>query len=141
VLITLRYRKMNITLPIMFTMLSEITLILGFAVLVGWDFDLAAIAGIIIAVGTGVDHQIVITDEAITGKQKHNLTLAQGIKNAFAIIFTSYLTVAVALLPLIFAGAGLLKGFALTSLAGATFGVLIARPAFSVILQHYMEKK
>ncbi len=134
-----RYRLLKITIPIMFTMISEIVLILGFAVLVGWDIDLAAIAGIIIVVGTGVDHQIVITDEVITGRQKHQLSLVQGIKNAFGIIFLSYATVAVALIPLAFAGAGLLKGFALTSLAGATFGVLIARPAFSAIIKHYLE--
>ncbi|MBI4139650.1 hypothetical protein HY483_01675 [Candidatus Woesearchaeota archaeon] len=135
-----RYRLLKITIPIMFTMISEIVLILGFAVLVGWDIDLAAIAGIIIVVGTGVDHQIVITDEVLTGRQKHQLSLVQGVKNAFSIIFMSYATVAVALIPLAFAGAGLLKGFALTSLAGATFGVIIARPAFSAIIQHYLER-
>ena len=40
----------------------------------------AAIAGIIIAVGTGVDHQIVITDEILNKEKKELLTWKQKIK-------------------------------------------------------------
>ena len=48
--------------------MNEIIILLGFAALVGWNLDLAAIAGIIIAAGTGVDDQIVITDETLKSK-------------------------------------------------------------------------
>lgn len=34
-----------------------------------WTIDLPAIAGIIAAIGTGIDHQIIIADEALSGKK------------------------------------------------------------------------
>ena len=123
------------------TMLSETILLLGLAALVGWNLDLAAIAGIIIAIGVGVDHQIVISDE-VTGKRKEAdvSSWKQRIKSAFFIIMGTYLTTLVAMLPLLFAGAGLLKGFAFTTIAGITFGVFITRPAFAAIVEILVKK-
>ncbi len=135
-LVTIRYRKLSFSLPIVVTMISELIIILGFAVFVGWEIDLAAIAGIIIAIGTGVNHQIIIADELLSGMTITHASLKASVKNAFTIILTSASTVVVALLPLIFAGAGLLKGFALTSIAGVAIGVLLTRPAFAALLQH-----
>ncbi len=130
------YREVKISIPMTITMLSEVLLLLGMAALARWDLDLSAIAGIIIAVGTGVDDQIVITDEVIKGKKDLVLTWKDKIKNAFFIIMNSYMTTVVAMIPLLFAGAGLLKGFALTTIAGVTFGVFITRPAFAAIAEH-----
>jgi len=47
----------------------------------------------------------------------------------------SYFTTMVALIPLLFAGAGLLKGFAITTMMGITFGVFITRPAYAAIAE------
>jgi len=63
--IFIRYRNLKVSIPVIITMLSEVFILLGFASLVGWNLDIAAIAGILIAVGTGVDDQIVITDETM----------------------------------------------------------------------------
>jgi preprotein translocase subunit SecD len=41
----------------------------------------------------------------------------------------------VALIPLLWAGAGLLKGFAITTIIGITIGVLITRPAFAEMVK------
>ena len=115
--------------------LSEVVLLLGFAALVGWNIDLAAIAGVIIAVGTGVDDQIIITDETLKKEASQYGGFAQRLKRAFFIIMAAYFTTAVAMLPLVFAGAGLLKGFALTTIAGITIGVFITRPAYGSIIE------
>ncbi len=128
-----RYRKIKVVIPMVLILLSELILILGFASLVGWNLDLAAIAGIIIVVGTGVDHLIIITDETLKGKEE--TSWKQRIKMAMTIIFGAFLTVVAGMIPLFSAGAGLLKGFALTTIAGATFGVLIARPAYAAIIE------
>jgi preprotein translocase subunit SecD len=133
--IFIRYRKIAIIIPTTITMFSEVTLLLGLAALIGWNLDLAAIAGIIIAVGTGVDHQIVIADEILERKRKVQLTWLQKIKRAFYIIMAAYFTTVVAMLPLWFAGAGLLKGFALTTIFGITGGVFVTRPAFAAMLE------
>ncbi|MDP2749464.1 MAG: PDZ domain-containing protein, partial [Nanoarchaeota archaeon] len=51
------YRKLKIAIPITVVMISEVIILLGVAALIGWNLDMAAIAGIIVAVGTGIDDQ------------------------------------------------------------------------------------
>tara|TARA_Y100000310_G_scaffold47186_1_gene43797 strand:- start:22646 stop:24241 length:1596 start_codon:yes stop_codon:yes gene_type:complete len=134
IVVFIRYRKLQVALPMVLISVSEVIMLLGVAALIGWNIDLAAVAGIIIAVGIGVDHQIVIADETLRGK---NVVYdwKQRIKNAFFIIMASYFTVLVALVPLVFAGAGLLKGFAITTILGASIGVFISRPVFARVIE------
>ena len=134
-IVAIRYWYLKIAISMITICISEVLLILGFASLVGWNIDLASIAGIIIAVGTGVDDQIVITDEILRKEAGHLGGWAQRLKRAFFIIIAAYCTTVVAMLPLIFAGAGLLKGFALTTIAGVTIGVIITRPAFASMIK------
>ncbi|MFC1752645.1 hypothetical protein ACFL96_04540 [Thermoproteota archaeon] len=134
----IRYRQIKIALPMMITMMSEVFILLGVASLISWNIDLAAVAGIIVAVGTGVDHQIVIADETMKG-EKNARNWKERIKRAFFIIMGAYFTTVVAMLPLMFAGAGLLKGFALTTIIGVSVGVFITRPAFAVVVEHLMK--
>jgi preprotein translocase subunit SecD len=142
VIISARYRKFKVAIPTIIAMVSEVILILGFAALIGWRLDLAAIAGIIIAVGSGVDDQIVIVDETLSRQRKNkDMTFATKLKAAFFIIFTAYFTTMVAMLPLWGSGAGLLKGFALTTMVGVSMGVLITRPAFARIVEILYGKK
>jgi preprotein translocase subunit SecD len=129
--IAIRYRKMLIAIPILITMLSEVIILLGVAAFIGWNIDMAAIAGILVAIGTGVDDQIVITDETLKGETASVYNWKEKVKRAFIIIMLAYATVVVAMIPLIFAGAGLLKGFAITTIIGVTIGVFITRPAYS----------
>ncbi|MBI2143496.1 hypothetical protein HYU20_04120 [Candidatus Woesearchaeota archaeon] len=141
--LALAYRKLQIALPMMFTGLCEIFMILGFASLLpflSWTIDLAAIAGIIATVGTGVNDQIIITDEALKGRQGRVFSWKEKFKSAFSIIFGAYLTVLVAMLPLFAVGAGMLKGFALTTIIGMSVGVFITRPAYAKIIEIMMEK-
>ncbi|MBI5148325.1 hypothetical protein HZA33_01465 [Candidatus Pacearchaeota archaeon] len=127
-IIAIRYKKISLTLLIMLTMFSEVFLVLAFAALIGWNIDLASIAGIIAVIGTGVDDQIVIVDEGGIGKA---YSWKERLKKAFAIIIGAYLATTAAMLPLIWAGAGLLKGFAITTIIGISIGVLLTRPAFA----------
>ena len=133
--IFIRYRRLKISLPIVVIMASEIIITLGVAALLKYSLDLAAIAGIIAAVGTGVNDQIVITDEVLTGSKDSYYNWKERIKKAFFIIMAVFATLFVAMLPLYFLGAGLLKGFAVTTIIGATVGVLITRPAFASIVE------
>jgi preprotein translocase subunit SecD len=60
-IIILKYRQIILVIPILLTSIAELILILGTASVINWNIDLAAIAGIIAAIGTGVDDQIIIT--------------------------------------------------------------------------------
>ena len=93
---------------------------------------MASIAGILATVGTGVDQQIVILDEVRTGRET---SIKRRMKMALFVVMTAYLTSLVSLLPLYWAGAGLFKGFAFTTIIGITAGVFITRPAFADIIK------
>lgn len=140
IVVFIRYRAWQVAMPMAVTLVSEIVLLLGLASSIGWNIDLAAIAGIIIAVGTGVDHQIIIADEILRGEREKIFTWKEMIKKAFFIIMVAYFTTVVAMVPLFFAGAGLLKGFAITTIAGVTFGVFITRPAYAAVVEILIKK-
>ena len=140
--IMIRYRRLVVSVPVIITLISEVVILLGVAALIGWNIDLIAIAAILIAIGTGVDSQLVIIDE-ISGKYRGNESTNLGwkdkIKNAFFIVMASYFTLVVAMVPLLFAGAGLLKGFAITTMIGISIGVFITRPAFAVVAENVLK--
>ncbi len=127
IIIFLRYRTKAAIAPLI-VCTSEIIITLGIASFMNWDLDLLAIAGILAAIGTGVDDQIIVLDET---QRKQSISLKEKIKNAFVIVFGAYFTSVASLLPLAWVGGGLLKGFVLTTLTGITLGVLITRPAFA----------
>jgi preprotein translocase subunit SecD len=131
-----RYRKFKLSMALLITSFSEVLIILGVASLIKWNLDLPSMAGILATIGTGVDSQIIIIDEAETSR---TVTLKERLKRALFIILASYATAAASLLPLYWAGAGLLKGFAITSLIGITAGVFISRPAFADMIRNIEE--
>ncbi len=134
--IFIRYRSFKSSIALLFTSFSELIIILGVASFLRWNLDLPSIAGILATIGTGVDAQIVLLDEAKTGESS---SLAERLKRGIFVIMTSYATAVVSLLPLYWAGAGLFKGFAITSLIGITAGVFISRPAFADMLKRMGE--
>jgi len=138
-ILAMRYKKAIIAVPMVITMLSEITILLGIAAFIGWNIDMAGIAGILATIGTGVNDQIVITDETLRGETSASYNWKEKIKRAFMIIMLAYFTLVVAMIPLMFAGAGLLKGFALTTIIGITVGVFVTRPAYSQFVEIFLK--
>ncbi|MDP3026129.1 MAG: hypothetical protein Q8N63_00350 [Nanoarchaeota archaeon] len=128
----IKYRRIKITLSVILTMFSEAFITLAIAALIKWNLDAPSIAGIIAGMGTGVNDQIVILDEAVSNTSS---SLKERIKNALFIIFGAFFTIVAAMLPLFWAGAGMLKGFALTTIIGVSVGILITRPAFADIVK------
>lgn len=131
IIVLVRYRKIKSSLALLLTSFSEVIIILGIASLINWNLDLPSIAGILAVIGTGVDQQIVILDEST----KKELSVKERLKRALFIVVSAYFTSLVSLLPLYWAGAGLLKGFAVTTIIGITSAVLITRPAFADIIK------
>ena len=136
VILFVKYRKIKITLSVILTMFSEAFITLGIAAVISWNLDAPSIAGIIAGMGTGVNDQIVIIDESVSNR---HLSIKERIKRALFIIFGAFFTIIAAMLPLFWAGAGMLKGFALTTIIGVTVGILITRPAFADIVRKMEE--
>ena len=137
IIIFIRYRKIKASLALLLTSFSELVIILGVASFINWNLDLPSIAGILATIGTGVDSQIVILDEARKGKTS---SVRERIKRALFIIMSSYATALASLIPLYWAGAGLFKGFAITTMIGITAGVFISRPAFAEMIKRIEEQ-
>lgn len=136
IVVSLRYKQPNIVIPMLSTSFSEVIIILGFTVLVGFQLDLPTIAGIIAVIGTGIDHLIIITDEVLAGgAMPPDKVYKSRLTKAFAIIFSAAATVLVAMSPLLIMGFGALKGFAVITIVGVLIGVFIARPAYAEVIQ------
>lgn len=135
-----RYGRKEILIPMVGTSVSEVIMILGVAAAIGWQLDLPAIAGIIAAIGTGIDHLVIITDEVLyEGKLPSTKVFLSRIGKAFAIIFGAAATTVIAMSPLVIMGFGSLKGFAITTIIGVFIGVFIARPVYGTVIKELLE--
>ncbi len=151
VIIFLRYKRPILVLPIVFTSIAELIIILGAASIIHWEIDLAAIAGIIAAIGTGVDDQIIITDEVLKrGKvsKRRRTGLNLKIKGAFFIIYASAATLVAAMIPLLYVGLsrgmtgiGLLSSFAFTTILGVLIGIFVTRPVYAKFIEKFVVKE
>lgn len=136
VTIFIKYRRIKLTLAVILTMVSEALITLGIAALIKWNLDAPSIAGIIAGIGTGVNDQIVILDETMSGAgESGRESVKEKVKRALFIIVGAFLTIIAAMIPLFWAGAGLLRGFALTTIIGVSVGIIITRPAFADIVK------
>ncbi|HNT60623.1 MAG TPA: hypothetical protein PKJ97_01440, partial [Candidatus Bilamarchaeaceae archaeon] len=129
VLVSLRYRKMSILFPIIVISFSEMIILLS--IMGSFTIDLAAMAGIIAAIGVGVDAQIVITDELL----KKGGTKEEKLGRAFEIVTTTVAVAVFAMVPLLFSGMVEIIGFAISTMLGSLLGLLISRPAYAAIIQ------
>jgi preprotein translocase subunit SecD len=101
-----------------------------------WTIDLPTIGGLVAVIGTSVDHQIIIADETLRGeKERRTYSMKEKIKRAFFIIFGAAATTIAAMLPLMFLGVGLVRGFAITTIVGVLVGILVTRPAYAKIVE------
>ena len=130
--ILLRYRNLKIAASIALTSFSEIIILIGAAALFHQDLNLPAIAGIIATMGTGVDQQVIITDELMAGRERKLSSIKQ-LKRAFSIVVITASTSMATMLPLMTLGIGIVKGFAIMTFLGVLFGVTVTRPAYARI--------
>jgi len=135
IFIFIRYRDLKIAIPMVLNSSAEIFIIVGVAAVSKQNLDLAAIAGILAAVGTGFDDLIVISDEATRGDVSQIFGWKERVKRAFFVIFVAFATAVASMIPLFWAGAGLFTGFAVTTIIGVTVGVFITRPAYAAIIE------
>ncbi len=134
-----KYRRPEILIPMVGTSTSEVIMILGVAALIGWQLDLASIAGVIASIGTGIDHLVIITDEVLSeGKLPPTRVFKSRITKAFTIILGAASTNIIALSPLVVMGFGTLKGFAITTIIGVFIGVIFARPVYGVVIKELL---
>ena len=136
IFIVIRYVKMFLILPILLTTLMELFIIISVIGLIG-TIDLSAIAGMIAVVGTGIDAQIIITDEILSkdSRQQHSDVV---LGKAFYIVYADAALLVISMLPLFFSTSLVtMIGFSESAILGAILGILITRPAYSAILSRH----
>ena len=130
IFIGFRYMRIKAILPIIAISMAELAILLS--ILGSFTIDLAAMAGIIAAIGVGVDAQIVITDELLK-KDQH--TIKEKTDHAFSIIRTNVIVASLSMLPLLFSGLVEIIGFAISTILGSLLGYLLSRPAYAVLVE------
>ncbi|MDD1707855.1 MAG: preprotein translocase subunit SecD [Methanoregulaceae archaeon] len=141
IVVFLRYREPAIVLPMMAVNLSEIVILLGIASAIQQQLDLAAIAGLIAVLGTGIDQLVIITDEVLhEGRVPSPNIYQKRLSRAVGIIMVSAATVIIAMLPLALMDLSTLRGFAIITILGVLIGVLITRPAYGKIIMAILSK-
>ena len=140
VIIYIRYRYSRIVFPLLACAFSETIVVLGFAALIGHQLDLPSIAGVIATLGTGVDQMVIITDEVVRGEVRRMGGLLQRVSRAFSIIFVSAATTIIAMTPLAYMQLGVLRGFAIITIAGIFIGIGITRPAYGRLITYVLRK-
>ena len=141
IILFIRYRNLKILIPNMLWSFFELIITMGVATLIHWTIDLAAIAGVIAAIGEGTNDQVMLIDEVLeggTGEDKLS-TVKQRLKRAFFIIVGSATIIMISVVPMLFIGIGAMKGFAITTLIGTFIRVALTRPAFSIVIQKVLE--
>lgn len=132
--VSIRYRHMRIVLPILLVSLSELIILVS--LLGSFTVDLAAMAGILAAIGVGVDSQIIITDELM---KKDGKSHDEKHQHAFEIIKINVAVAIVAMLPLLFSGMVEIIGFALSTIIGSLLGFMISRPVYELLVERLVE--
>ena len=134
----LRYGKPEVAIPMVFTALSEVVILLGFASATGLALDLSHIAGFIAVIGTGVDDLVIIADEVMTEQVNSARVFQSRFRKALWVIGAAAVTTIIAMSPLAVLSLGDLRGFAIITILGVLIGVLITRPAYGDILRRLL---
>lgn len=136
--IGIRYKRLFLVIPIILTTVAELFIIASIIGTVG-TIDLSAVAGMIAVIGTGVDAQIIISDELIVGTTESSIKSKLG--HAFYIVWADAILLVIAMLPLLFSSSLVtVIGFAESTILGALFGAFITRPAYGAILSRHFSK-
>ncbi|MEM4366822.1 MAG: hypothetical protein QW035_01680 [Candidatus Anstonellales archaeon] len=129
VVIAVRYRKIKLIFPAVIVSISELIILL--ATLGSFTIDLAGMAGIIAAIGVGVDAQILITDELL----RKGSSAKESLSRAFEIITMNTVVAVLVMVPLLFSGMVEVIGFAISTILGSLMGYLVSRPAYAALVE------
>ncbi len=128
------YRRIKVPLLITLTLISEFAIAFSIGVAIHQTYDIPAFIGIIFGTSTGIDDQLVATEEILRAKysneKKEPDILDRAIKKAMFIILLAIILEILAVFPAFVAGLALYKGFAVMVIITVGIGYLLTRPAF-----------
>jgi len=128
----IRYKKPKVIIGLMLTSLGEVLILVS--IIGAFSIDLGAMAGIIAAIGTSVDSEVVITDEMLSKRGN----IKDKIDRAFQIVMTTGGIAVITMLPLLFSGLTEIIGFAISTMTGTLIGMFISRHAYAYYVRNFV---
>ena len=135
VFVGIRYKKPKVIIGLLLTSLGEVLILVS--IIGAFSIDLGAMAGIIAAIGTSVDSEVVITDELLSKKGN----IKDRVDRAFQIVMTTGGIAVITMLPLLFSGLTEIIGFAISTMTGTLIGMFISRHAYAYYVRKVVLKE
>ncbi|MDI6883810.1 MAG: hypothetical protein QMD00_01535 [Hadesarchaea archaeon] len=129
-LIYYRYRRWKICLVFIGFTLCELLITFGGASVLGLTLGLPEIGGLLVVIGTGIDHQLTTTDEVLRGVHPEKAGAGWRASRTLPMIYASIFMTLAAVVPIAVLGFGALRGFAAIAITGTVLAFLFTRPTY-----------
>ena len=130
-----RYRRWKICLAIAGFTLCEATITLGVMSAFRLTVNLPELCGLLVVVFTGLNHQLIVTDEMLRGRPPEaKVSLGWRVSRVLALVYTSIFVMLAAMVAIGLLGFGALRGLAVVAIAGTIPALLLTRPIYARVI-------
>ncbi len=135
-LIYFRYRHWRICLVIAGITLCELVITLGAASAFGLSLGLPELAGLLVVISTGIDHQLIVTDEMLRGglPQGKGVSMGWRASRALPMVYAAIFMIIAVMIPIAWLGFGAIRGFTILTISGTILALLFTRPIYARII-------
>jgi preprotein translocase subunit SecD len=135
-LIYFRYRRWKICLAITGITICEFAITLGAISVLGLAIGLPEIGGVLLVIGTGIDHQLIVTDEMLQGgsPQAKSVSVGWRASRALIIIYAAMSVIIAATIPIALLGFSAIRGFTIIVIIGTILALLFTRSFYAKII-------
>lgn len=133
-LIYYRYRRWKICLAFVGFTLCELSITLGGASVLGLILGLPELGGLLVVIGSGIDHQLTMTDAVLRGGHPERAGAGWRASRTLPLIYASIFITLAAMVPIAALGFGALRGFAIIVITGTILTLLLSRPIYSKVI-------
>jgi len=135
-LIYLRYRRWKICLAIIGIMMCEFVITLGATSALSLTLGLPELGGLLLVIGTGIDHQLIVTDEMLQGgsPQTENVSVGWRASRALTIVYVAMSVIIAATIPIALLGFSAIRGFTIITISGTILALLFTRSLHAKII-------
>jgi len=135
-LIYLRYRRWKICLAIIGITMCEFVITLGATSALSLTLGLPEIGGLLLVIGTGIDHQLIVIDEMLQGGslQAKNVSVGWRASRALTIVYAAMSVIIAATIPIALLGFSAIRGFTIITISGTILALLLTRSLYAKII-------
>jgi preprotein translocase subunit SecD len=135
-LIYFRYRRWKICLAIIGITMCEFAITLGATSALGLAIGLPEIGGLLLVIGTGIDHQLIVTDEMLQGgsPQAKSVSVGWRASRALIIVYAAMSVIIAAMIPIALLGFSAIRGFTIIAITGTILALLFTRSFYAKII-------